>query len=58
MFGQIPRSITDPQQILPLAKLALEAHALGDAEARDDAPLDLLAALSGSFEVRRSSLRD
>ena len=36
-------SITDPQQVLPLAKFALEAHALGKPEARDDAPLDFLA---------------
>jgi hypothetical protein len=32
-----------------LPKLTLEAHALGDLKARDDAPLDLLAGLSGSF---------
>ena len=44
-----PRSISDPQQVLPLAKVALEAHALGNLEARDDAPLDLLAGLSGRF---------
>jgi hypothetical protein len=25
-------SISDPQEILPLAKVALEAHALGDSE--------------------------
>jgi hypothetical protein len=50
--------IADSQQLLPLAIVALKAHALGDPEARNDAPLDLLAALSGSFEVRRSSLRD
>jgi hypothetical protein len=32
-----------------LSKIALEAHALGDLEARDDAPLDLLAGLSGAL---------
>jgi hypothetical protein len=32
-----------------LAKIALEAHILGDPEIWDHAPLDLLAALSGSF---------
>ncbi|MGA7904777.1 MAG: hypothetical protein WCC08_18725 [Terrimicrobiaceae bacterium] len=26
-------SITDPQQVLPLAKIALKAHAFGDLEA-------------------------
>jgi len=41
-----PRSISDPQEVLPLAKLALEAHALGDLECRDHAPLDLLAGLA------------
>jgi hypothetical protein len=35
--------------VLPLAKIALKAHALGDLEARDDSPLDLLAGLSGCF---------
>ena len=35
--------------MLPLAKLAVEAHALSDPEACDHAPLDLLAGLSGSF---------
>ena len=43
------KSISNPQQVLPLAKLALEAHAFGDLEGRDDAPLDLLARLSGGF---------
>jgi len=32
-----------------LAKVTLEAHTLGDLECRNDAPLDLLARLSGSF---------
>jgi hypothetical protein len=60
-----PRSISDPQEALPLAKLTLKAHALGDLECRDDTPLDLLAGLSGSFarslppgliEVRNKSI--
>jgi hypothetical protein len=33
----------------PLAKFALEAHALRNAEAREDAPLDLLSGLPGCF---------
>ena len=36
-------SIYNPQQFLPLAKLALESHALRSPEACDDAPLDFLA---------------
>jgi hypothetical protein len=32
-----------------LAKIALEAHALGDLEARDDTPLDLLSGFSGAL---------
>ena len=32
-----------------MAKLALKAHALRDPEARDDAPLDLLAGLPTVF---------
>ena len=35
----------DPQQVLPLAIVAFEAHALGDLKTRDDASLDLLASL-------------
>ena len=30
-------SITNPQQLLPLAKVALETKALGDSKARNDA---------------------
>jgi hypothetical protein len=41
-----PRSVSDPQQILPLAEFSLKAHALGNLEARDDAPLDLAPPLS------------
>jgi hypothetical protein len=36
-------SISNPQQFLPLAKLALEPHALGNPETLDDAPLDFFA---------------
>jgi hypothetical protein len=32
-----PRSISDSQQILPLAKVTLEANAFGDLEAVDSA---------------------
>jgi hypothetical protein len=35
--------------VLPLPKFALEAHALGDLEACDDAPLDLLAGFTSTF---------
>jgi hypothetical protein len=48
-----------PEQVFRLAKLALEAKALGDSEARDDAPLDFLAGVSGSFArppIQRSRL--
>ena len=41
------RSVSDPQNVLRLAKFAFEAHALGDLECRDDTALDLLARLSG-----------
>ena len=43
----LERPIVNPQQALPLAKFALEPHALGHPKCRDDAALDLLAALSG-----------
>ena len=33
-----------------MAKFTLEADALGDLEARDDAPFDLLAALPAPFD--------
>jgi hypothetical protein len=39
-------------------KFALEADALGDLEARDDAPLDLLAGFSGSFCSFDETLQD
>jgi hypothetical protein len=44
----VPRSISDPQQVFPLLKVALEAHAFGDLKGRDDARLDLLAGLPGA----------
>ena len=34
-------------QVLPFAKFASAAHVLGDLEAGDDAPFDLLAGLFG-----------
>ena len=52
------RSISDPQEALPLAKVALKAHAFGDLEYRDDTPLDLLAGLSGGFARSPISLRN
>ena len=46
----VPRfSIADAQRVLPLPKVAFEAHALGDLKRRDDAPLYLFARLPGSF---------
>src|SRR4029077_73402 len=42
-------SITDPQEVLPLSKVALEAHACDNPEARDDAPLNFLAGLASGF---------
>jgi hypothetical protein len=39
-------SFANSQQVLPLAKFARKAHALGDLEGRDDVSLDLLASLS------------
>ena len=35
--GEESRSISDPQEGLPLAKIAREAHAFGDLEAVDSA---------------------
>jgi hypothetical protein len=42
-------SIANPRQVLPLAKFAFEAHALGNLKRRSDAALDLLPALSGAL---------
>jgi hypothetical protein len=39
LIGQF--SIANPQKVFPLPEVALEAHALGNPEAGDDAPLDL-----------------
>ena len=36
-------SITNPLQVLPLAIVTLEAHALGNLESREQTSLDLLA---------------
>jgi hypothetical protein len=47
-----PRSISDPQEVLPLSKVALEADALRDLERRDHAALHLLSALSGALHVQ------
>ena len=49
MTTGIASRIPQPQQVLPLAKFALKAHAFGDLEGRDDAAVDLLAGLSGGF---------
>jgi hypothetical protein len=40
--------------VLPLAKVALETKALGNAKRRDNTALDLLAALSGALATDRS----
>jgi hypothetical protein len=37
------KSISNTQEGLPLAKVALEAYALGDLKRRDDTSLDLFA---------------
>jgi hypothetical protein len=42
-------SLANSQQVLPLAKLAFEPHALGDLKGRDDAALDLFPTLSGAL---------
>jgi hypothetical protein len=47
--GGVQFSITNTQQVFPLAEIALEAHALGDLKRRDDSSLDLLAGLSSCF---------
>jgi hypothetical protein len=56
--GGLQFSIANPQQIFPLAKVALEANALGNLKRRDNAPLDLLAGLPGSFAGSPNCLRD
>ena len=38
-------SVANPQQMLPLAKVTLEAHAFGNLKSRDQASLDLLSTL-------------
>ena len=44
-------SIANPQKFLPLADVSLESHALGNPTGRDQAALDLLAALSGVIAI-------
>jgi hypothetical protein len=39
----------NPQQVLPVAAITLEAQALSDPKGRDHTPLDLRARLAGSF---------
>jgi hypothetical protein len=39
----------DSKQVLPLAKVTLEAHAFGNLKSRDQAPLDLFAAFARSL---------
>jgi hypothetical protein len=46
-----PRSAGVP----PLAKFALEAHALGDLEGRDDGALDLFSALPARWQADRGA---
>jgi hypothetical protein len=43
------KSISNPQQVLPLAKIRLESYALGDLKRRDDAALDPFAAFVGTL---------
>jgi hypothetical protein len=38
-----------PATVPPIGEFTLKAQALGDLEARDDAPLDLLAGFASSF---------
>jgi hypothetical protein len=44
-------SIADPQKFLPLAIVAFEPHAFGNPKGRDQASLNLLAALSGVIAI-------
>ena len=54
----MPTSHYNPQQILPLAIVAFEAHAFSYPKRRDQAALDLLAGLPGSSHARRYSQRE
>jgi hypothetical protein len=47
---------SDSQKVLPLAKVALEAHALGDLEARDDTPPDFVRFCAFSVASVRNNL--
>jgi hypothetical protein len=44
-------SIANPQQVFPLAIVALKAHAFGNPKGRDQTALDLLATLSGMLAI-------
>ena len=46
---EVNGSIANAQQVLPLAKVTVEPHALGNLKRRDETSLDLLAALSSAF---------
>ena len=50
LLGAKPQfSVPNPQQVLPLPYIALEAHTFGNLKRRDHAPLDLLPRLPASF---------
>jgi hypothetical protein len=51
------RSMSDPQQVLPPAKVALEAHALGYLKRGDDAACSILLA-HGSIQTGANTLRN
>ena len=53
-----PRSISDPQEILPPAQLPFETHALRNPKRRNDAPLDLLPDLPAVSHANRNFRRD
>ena len=44
-------SIANPQKFPPLANVPLESHAFGNPKGRDQASLNLLAALSGVIAI-------
>ena len=47
--GRLESLVANPQQVFPLAEIAPEAHAFGNLEGGNQAPLDLLAGLSSAF---------
>jgi hypothetical protein len=57
-MANINFSIAEPQQVLPLAKIALKADALGYPECRDGTPLDCLPDFPAVLQARRYSLLD